>query len=498
MSSADSMSHYRYSIDSNGNDNELKVFFTSIFRTIIILDQKYNYIYVNERTARTAGLNDKDLIGCNIWEKFPSLVDTIFEKNVKEAMEKREIRRFKWPAAYENFDLEFVAAPLDEGLLISCEEKGQPTLESNEEKYRYLLERAPVGICEINYLDFSFKSANEKLCKLLDYREEELMSMSMIDFLDGEDKHRFQTRINRALTGEKIADSTEYKLKTKEGQTLWAVLDMQLTYDDGKLDSVLIIIHDITERKQMQAKLEGYSKNLESLVEERTRQLQNQERLATIGAIAGMVGHDIRNPLQAMISDIYLLKSDLSSMPECTTKKDLTESLESVETNIGYINKIVADLQDYARPLNPEFSEINLSELIISIFETIRMPDTIKLSIDVKAFPKIKTDPTFLRRALTNIVNNAIQAMPDGGNLALAGFEKEDDALITVTDTGMGIPEELKPKLFTPMVTSKAAGQGLGLAVVKRLIEALNGKITFESQTGKGTTFTLTIPRPQA
>ena len=211
-----------------------------------------------------------------------------------------------------------------------------------------------------------------------------------------------------------------------------------------------------------------------------------------------MVGHDIRNPLQAMVSDMYLLKSDLSSMPECTTKKGITESLESVETNIGYINKIVADLQDYARPLNPEYSEIDLSELIISIFETIRMPDTIKLSIDVKAFPKIKTDPTFLRRALTNIVNNAIQAMPNGGNLALAGFEKEGNALITVTDTGMGIPEELKPKLFTPMVTSKATGQGLGLAVVKRLIEALNGKITFESQIGKGTTFTLTIPRPQA
>ena len=360
------------------------------------MDNNYNYVYVNEHTTKTAGLNYKDLIGNKIWEKFPSLVDTIFEKNVKEAMEKREIRRFKWPAAYESFDLEFVAAPLDDGLLISCEEKGQPTLESNEEKYRYLIEKAPVGICEIDYLDFCFKSANEKLCKILDYREEELAHMSMVNVLDNEDKHRFQTRINRALTGEKLDDSTEYKLKTKEGQTLWAVLDMQLTYEDGKLDNILIIVHDITERKQIQAKLEEYNKNLESLVEERTKQLKNQERLAAIGAIAGMVGHDIRNPLQAMVTDMYLLKSDLSSMPECTTKKGITESIEGVETNIAYINKIVADLQDYARPLNPEYSEIDLSELIISIFETIRLPDTIKLLIDVKAFPKIKTDSTFL------------------------------------------------------------------------------------------------------
>ena len=93
-------------------------------------------------------------------------------------------------------------------------------------------------------------------------------------------------------------------------------------------------------------------------------------------------------------------------------------------------------------------------------------------------------------------MNNAIQAMPNGGNLTLSGFEKESYAYITVTDTGMGIPEEIKPKLFTPLVTSKATGQGLGLAVVKRLIEALNGKITFESQIGKGTTFIITLPRP--
>ena len=84
--------------------------------------------------------------------------------------------------------------------------------------------------------------------------------------------------------------------------------------------------------------------------------------------------------------------------------------------------------------------------------------------------------------------------MPDGGSLELRAFKTEDKATITVSDTGKGIPEEIKPKLFTPLVTTKAKGQGLGLVVVKRFVEALGGTITFESEVDKGTTFTISLP----
>ncbi len=84
--------------------------------------------------------------------------------------------------------------------------------------------------------------------------------------------------------------------------------------------------------------------------------------------------------------------------------------------------------------------------------------------------------------------------MPDGGTLQLTALKTENEAVIAVADTGKGIPEEIKPRLFTPLVTTKAKGQGLGLAVVKRLVEALGGSIKFESELGKGTTFTITLP----
>jgi PAS domain S-box-containing protein len=229
------------------------------------------------------------------------------------------------------------------------------------------------------------------------------------------------------------------------------------------------------------------------IVEDKT-ELEESKRLSAIGATAGMVGHDIRNPLQAVLSDTYLLKMELADMPDCKTKEGVAESLESIDKNVAYINKIVQDLQDYARPLTPEIIETNLSDVFVDIFKAVKIPDEIKLSISIKGTEKVKTDPMLLQRALTNLVLNAIQAMPKGGTLAISGQPRGNQVVITVVDTGMGIPEEVKYRLFTPMMTTKAKGQGFGLAVSKRLIESLKGTITFESEVGKGTKFIIEIP----
>jgi signal transduction histidine kinase len=108
----------------------------------------------------------------------------------------------------------------------------------------------------------------------------------------------------------------------------------------------------------------------------------------------------------------------------------------------------------------------------------------------------LRTDPTFIQRALTNLVNNAIQAMDNGGTLTVRSAVSDANILVSVEDTGVGIAEEIRARLFSPMTTTKAKGQGLGLAVVKRLVEALNGTVDFESEVGKGTRFTVRLPKP--
>jgi signal transduction histidine kinase len=181
-------------------------------------------------------------------------------------------------------------------------------------------------------------------------------------------------------------------------------------------------------------------------------------------------------------------------MPNSDLKKNIEESFDSIEQNILYTNKIVADLQDYSKALNPECKPFKLSDILVSVFDSVYTPDSIRITLNIDKCTVINSDPELVRRVLTNLVTNAIQAMPNGGRLEISGLEKDRYVQITVSDTGVGISEEARSKLFTPMFTTKAKGQGLGLAVVKRLIEALGGKVSFESQEGKGTKFIIELP----
>jgi len=266
--------------------------------------------------------------------------------------------------------------------------------------------------------------------------------------------------------------------------------------ENNKPIRVMGIEQDITERKQIEQKLEQYAKNLEQLVEERTRQLKAAERLAAIGQTAGMIGHDIRNPLQAIAGELYLMRQDVDTSPDSQCKRRVQESLGSIQEQVDYINKIIADLQDFARPLKPEQVEVNLCTVIPQLVSTVKVPKNVDAHTECDPnLPKIKTDLTFLKRILVNLAINGIQAMPTGGKLTIKANQDSGNIIITVADTGMGIPDEIKPKIFQPLMTTKAKGQGFGLAVVKRLVETEGGTISFESKVGEGSTFKITFPK---
>jgi signal transduction histidine kinase len=208
-----------------------------------------------------------------------------------------------------------------------------------------------------------------------------------------------------------------------------------------------------------------------------------------------MVGHDIRNPLQAITSEVYLAKTDIESFPESEERQSLQESLKEIEKNISYVNKIVADLQDFARPPSPKIEEIDLKQTVDAVLANLNIPTNIEVKHSIrKDFPKLKVDQSYTQRILTNLVNNAIQAMPNGGTLTVETIQKDQKALIIVKDTGSGIPKNVRNKIFTPLVTTKAKGQGFGLSVVKRFTEAMGETVSFESEVGKRTNFIIMLP----
>ncbi len=295
----------------------------------------------------------------------------------------------------------------------------------------------------------------------------------------------FETFVKVALTGMTI-DTEIYFSEIKK----W----LHVSAYSPKKYYFVSMFEDITKRKELEKKINDYTKDLEKIVEERTRQLKESERLATIGQTAGMIGHDIRNPLQAIVNELYIAKKKVNKEADSKEKKEILDILNLIQDQTGYISKIVADLQDYSRPLNPELSDFDLYEIISSVLQTIQFKDKVNVFVNITSGAKIKTDSVFFRRILGNLVGNSIQAMPEGGKLNISAAKEENQTIITVSDNGKGIPEEAKPKIFEPLFTTKAKGQGLGLAVVKRLVEALHGTITFESQEGKGTTFTVALP----
>ncbi len=267
---------------------------------------------------------------------------------------------------------------------------------------------------------------------------------------------------------------------------------------DGKIIGSVAIFEDISEKRDLEDKLDLHMKHLEKLVSQQVKQLKDAERLSAIGQTAGMIGHDIRNPLQAIWNETYLAKKDIDHLPESEDKNSIKESIDNIEENMSYIDKIVADLQDFAKTPNPTLENVALEKIINEAISGMIIPEAIQISLVLEEGSlALITDRVYMKRILTNLVSNAIQAMANGGTLSVKVKRTKDKALLSVEDTGQGIPFEVRDKIFMPLVTTKPKGQGFGLAVVKKLTEALKGNVTFESEIGKGTRFNIDLPLNQ-
>ena len=298
-----------------------------------------------------------------------------------------------------------------------------------------------------------------------------------------------------ARTGHSVLFEREYV--RRDGSIFPAsVRTWRLTDGKGKVVGLWSIVRDITEQKELQRNLQEHAGVLEKIVEVRTKQLKDSERLVAIGQTAGMVGHDLRNPLQTVTGELYLAKNAVKSLPAGEVKSSLEESLQVMEEQAVYMDKIVSDLQAFVQPVRIDKKSINLKELVSNVLTSVAIPSSIAVKTVMRGnFPQTKADLQLLKRVLINLVTNSVQAMPDGGKLTLTGqVTPEGQVSLSVQDTGVGIPEAIKNKVFSPLFTTKPRGQGFGLAVCKRVIEAHGGTISFESQEGKGAKFTIQFP----
>jgi signal transduction histidine kinase len=257
------------------------------------------------------------------------------------------------------------------------------------------------------------------------------------------------------------------------------------------------IIENITEQKRAREKLEDYSQGLELTIATRTEELKEThdrllkaERFAAIGELAGSVGHDLRNPLTSIKNATYYLNRKLGNTTDANEKM----MFDVINKSIEHANKIINSLLEYSKNITLEIEECTPKSIIDYVLLMSQIPKGVKIKDQTQDEPTIWVDACKMERVFLNLIRNAVEAMPQGGVLTVASQKFGDNVEFTFADTGIGISEANKNKIFMPLFTTKAQGMGFGLAICRRIVEAHGGKITVDSTLSKGTTFTVNLP----
>jgi signal transduction histidine kinase len=223
------------------------------------------------------------------------------------------------------------------------------------------------------------------------------------------------------------------------------------------------------------------------------RELQTADRLAAISRISSGVAHEVKNPLNAILLHVEVAKAKLAR-----GDTDVTQQMEIISREILRLDRVVKTFLDFTRPVELKLTTLPVQKLVDEIVELAR-PQAAALKIRVLVAQEaegvdVRVDSDLLKQAMLNIAVNAMQAMPDGGELKFESSATEDSAEIRISDSGAGIPPNLREKIFTLYFTTKKEGSGIGLAMTFRIVQLHDGTIDFTSEPGQGTTFSIRLP----
>jgi len=366
-------------------------------------------------------------------------------------------------------------------------------LRESREKFERLFKDNPEAAVYVNS-DFRILDINPRFSQLFGYFLNEVEGKRIDNVVVPKDLVGEGEMLDKkALEGHFYHETIR---KKKDGSLVPVSISVAPIAVEGKIIGSVGLYRDITERKQMEKKLEEYSQHLEELVEKRTRklketqeQLLKAERLAVIGEVAAMVGHDLRNPLTGIAGATYFLKTKLGSNADSR----MMEMVELIEKDIEHANDILTDLLEYSKEIRLLMEETNPKQILEEALSLVNFPPNIEVIDLAQSEPKIKVDLHKMKRVFVNVIKNAIDAMPEGGTLTITSKKSDYGLEIAFSDTGIGMSKEVQRKILTPLFTTKSRGMGLGLPICKRIVEAHKGSIFIESKMGEGTTVTITL-----
>ncbi len=308
--------------------------------------------------------------------------------------------------------------------------------------------------------------------------------------LPAEAQRRWQHSFTRALAGETVHERLESQV---DGERRFFARVLSPLGQGPEINGVLGVDIDITQLTQSEERLRQSLEDL-GLAQET---LVRREQLAALGEMAALIAHEVRNPLGSIANAVTLLRrGNPLSAPD-------SGLWEVIKDEVQRLDQLVSNLLDFVRPSVPKFSPRSLESVVegalLLSLRTEEASDRIEIVRNVEAgLPLVSIDGPLLEVALTNVFRNAMQAMAGTGHLHVAiGREERADtqwARITIRDSGCGIVPEVRKRIFEPFVTTRARGYGLGLTIVKKVLDLHLGEVDLQSELGQGTTCVLRLP----
>jgi two-component system sensor histidine kinase PilS (NtrC family) len=324
-----------------------------------------------------------------------------------------------------------------------------------------ILQSVPSGVISFDQ-EMRITKVNLAAEKILEVRVENIIGEYHTDVLN--------KPIIDFLNDRKVIERAEVAYTTPSGKRIWLGLTLSpLKNMDGMIIGQILVFTDLTHLKAVES------------------QIKLRDKLSSLGEISAGIAHELRNPMGVIAGYTKLLSKKADNY--------LKPTVEAISKEIVVMDRIISDFLSFAKPAELNIAKSNLKAIIENcVTSVIGKRTDISLNIDINALPTLKGDEVLLRQAFINLIQNAVDAMPQGGNLTIKALPTSVDFIdMLISDTGHGISENIKDKIFLPFFTTKEQGTGLGLAIVHKIVISHGGSISIESSE-KGTTFKIRLP----
>ena len=360
--------------------------------------------------------------------------------------------------------------------------EAEKLLRESERKYSELTESLPLSVFEFD-MNGMFTYVNRTALEEFRYTAGDISrGLNVLDVLDPSDRERAITNIMKVFRGGDILRE-EYAARRSDGSTFPFIVNMERVVREGRTEGMRGVVINISDRKRLEA------------------EILKAQKLESIGLLAGGIAHDFNNLLMVVLGNISLMKLDMGD------DESAMERIESMEKAGLQAAELTKQLLTFSRGGNPVKEPVSLPGIIQDSLKFALSGTTIAADCSIDGgLWSVEADAGQMKQVFNNLIINSRQSMADGGTVRIRALNMTDEiegagdaggdrkVKITIEDQGAGIPAENLGKIFDPYFTTKEKGSGLGLAVTYSIIRNHDGKITVESEVGRGTKFTIILP----